>query len=65
MPKQLSQKTEIQLKDQDLRDIIATEVTETTEGFKFRKQKEKANTRGILFEDAGLNSFAFSALISL
>jgi hypothetical protein len=33
--------------DQNPKDIFATEVTEATEKFKFNKQKEKANVRGI------------------
>jgi len=31
------------MKEQDIRNLFATEITETTEGFKFKKPKEKAN----------------------
>jgi hypothetical protein len=31
------------MKDQNIRNLLATEITEATEGFKFKKPKEKAN----------------------
>jgi hypothetical protein len=53
------------IKDKNIRNLFATEVTEATEGFTFKNQKEKANAWGICFEGAGSSSFPFSASISL
>jgi len=53
------------IKDKNIRNLFATEVTEATEGFAFKNQNEKANACGICFDAAGLNSFPFSASISL
>jgi hypothetical protein len=53
------------IKDENIRNLFATEVTEATEGFTFKNQKVKANGCGTCFEGAGSNSFPFSASISL
>jgi len=53
------------IKDKNIRNLFATEVTEATEGFTFKNQQEKANGCGFCFDGAGLNSFPFSASISL
>jgi len=53
------------LRDKNIRNLFATEVTEVTEGFTFKNEKEKANACGICFEGAGSNSFSFSAFIAL
>jgi len=53
------------MKNQAIRNLFATEIPESTEILKFKKPKEKANTRGIGFEDAGLNPFAYHLRIAL
>jgi hypothetical protein len=51
--KQFSQKKGKRIKDKNIRNLFATEVTEATEGFTFKNQKEKANACGTCFEGAG------------
>jgi hypothetical protein len=40
-------------KEKNIRNLFATEVAETTEGFTFKNQKEKANACGTCFDGAG------------
>jgi hypothetical protein len=47
------------MKDKNIRNLFATEVTEAAEGFTFKNQKEKANACGTFFESAGSNSLPY------
>ena len=61
----LTPKSNFKIKDKNIRNLFATEITEATEGFTFKNQKEKANACGTCFEGAGSNSLPFSASIFL